>query len=137
MNFLMRTTSVSIEQVSVPESHADIHHGSTTGSILETLVSDDPYTRYSTIEKCNGETDEVGDENGSITFRTRSSRKTKIMLQIYSPCIHFSKELAITHAWRFGHQYVASGRGNISPLTAMRFSINKTTMTNFFFHIKL
>ena len=68
MNFLMRTTTgVSAERVSIPESQADTSHRSTSGSALETLISDDPYTRYSTIEECDVENDEVGVENGSIS----------------------------------------------------------------------
>ena len=69
MNFLMRsTTNVYSERTPIQEPpRADAPQGITSGSSLETLMSDDPYAQYSTIEEFDGEIDGVEGENGSVT----------------------------------------------------------------------
>ncbi|KAF7829428.1 uncharacterized protein G2W53_020592 [Senna tora] len=71
MNFLMRSTAhVSVERSnipSIPESQTDIYSRSSSGSTLESFVTEDPYARYSIIEEYDGETGGVGSQNGSMT----------------------------------------------------------------------
>lgn len=66
MNFLLRSTQhVAAEQPSLPETPAETPHISKPAATLEGLIAEDPYPQFSTIEERDGETEEVGGENGN------------------------------------------------------------------------
>ncbi|RYR64936.1 hypothetical protein Ahy_A03g010956 isoform F [Arachis hypogaea] len=65
MNFLMRSTShVHVERTPIPESPQADTPQTTSGTSSETLDSEDPYSRLSTIEEFDGEID---GENGNVS----------------------------------------------------------------------
>ncbi|OIV93739.1 hypothetical protein TanjilG_16590 [Lupinus angustifolius] len=85
MNFFMRSTthvysepsSSSSSSSSVPPIHSP--PGTTSGSSLETLMSEEPYAPHSSTEHFLEQIDTVGGDNGSITAAHNSINDTPIL----------------------------------------------------------